>query len=224
MVSEEKRGAFSHALRRWRGQRGLSQIELALAAETTQRYVSFIESGRSLPGRGMVIRLGEALDLPLRERNALLLAAGYAPAYRETSFDDPKLGPVRRALDRILEGHLPYPAVVVDRHGDLVAGNEAFWGLTDGVAPELLTTPVNIPRVLLHPKGMAPRIINPDAWAWHVIDALSREEDINPARAARRWSLGSRPSFRSGRPRRPPITWASPYPFGFAHGRASFSS
>ena len=83
MVSEEKRGAFSQALRRWRGQRGMSQIELALAAETTQRYVSFIESGRSLPGRGMVIRLGEALDLPLRERNALLLAAGYAPVYRE---------------------------------------------------------------------------------------------------------------------------------------------
>ena len=138
MVKERKRGAFANALRRWRGQRGMSQIELALGAETTQRHVSFIESGRSLPGRGMVIRLSEALDLPLRGRNAPLLSAGYAPVYGETRFDDPKLGPVRRALERILEGHLPYPAVIVDRHGDLVAGNEAFWDLTHGVAPELL--------------------------------------------------------------------------------------
>jgi transcriptional regulator with XRE-family HTH domain len=160
----------------------MSQIALAMGAETTQRYVSFIESGRSLPGRGMIIRLAEALDLQLRGRNALLLAAGYAPVYRETHFDDPKLGHLRRALEHILAGHLPYPAVIVDRHGDLVAGNEAFWGLTDTVAPELLAQPVSIPRLLLHPKGMAPRIINLDTWAWHVIEALSREEEHHPSK------------------------------------------
>ena len=181
MSMETKRNAFANALRYWRSKRGMSQIALAMAAETTQRHVSFIESGRSLPGKGMIIRLAEALDLPLRGRNALLLAAGYAPAYRETRFDDPRLGPLRHALEHILAAHLPYPAVIVDGHGDLVAGNEAFRSLTDTVAPELLVPPVSIPRLLLHPKGMAPRIINLDTWAWHVIEALGREEERHPS-------------------------------------------
>ena len=128
----------------------------------------------------MVVRLAEALKVPLRERNALLLAAGYAPAYQETRFDDPKLDPVRTALERILRGHLPYPAVVVDRHGDLVSANDAFWALTEGVAPELLVPPVNVSRLLLHPHGMAPRILNLDQWAWHIIDALRQETARNP--------------------------------------------
>lgn len=187
MVREKKRDTLADALRHWRAQRGMSQIALAMAAGTTQRYVSFIESGRSLPGRGMVVRLAEALDLPLRGRNAMLLAAGYAPVYRETPFDDPKLGPLRVALEHVLAGHLPYPAVIVNRDGDLVMGNEAFRDLTDTVAPELLVPPVSIPRLLLHPKGMASRIVNLDTWAWHIIEALYREEDRHPSK--RRESL-----------------------------------
>jgi transcriptional regulator with XRE-family HTH domain len=172
--------ALAAALRAWRQRRRVSQLELAERAGTTQRHVSFIESGRSVPGRAMVVRLAESLEVPLRERNALLLAAGYAPAYAETRFDDPRLDPVRTALARILDGHRPYPAVIVDRHGDLVAANAAFWALTDGVAAHLRAPPVNVPRLLLHPQGMAPRIVNLDQWAWHVIDALHQEAIRNP--------------------------------------------
>jgi transcriptional regulator with XRE-family HTH domain len=175
-----ERSELATALRGWRGRRRVSQLELALNAGTTQRHVSFIESGRPLPGRGMVLRLAEALELPLRERNALLLAAGYAPAYEETRLNDPKLGPVLAALERILDGHLPYPAVTTNRHGDLVSGNRAFWALTQGAAEDLLAPPVSIPRLLLHPSGMAPRILNLDVWAWHVLDALRREAVRNP--------------------------------------------
>ena len=180
MAGGSKHNELARALRGWRTRRRVSQLELALRAGTTQRHLSFIEGGRSVPGRAMVVRLAEALEVPLRERNALLLAAGYAPAYHETRFDDPKLDPVRTALARILDGHLPYPAVIVDRHGDLVAANDAFWSLTDGVAAPLREPPVNLPRLLLHPHGMAPRIANLDQWAWHVIDALRQETMRNP--------------------------------------------
>jgi transcriptional regulator with XRE-family HTH domain len=173
-------GELAAALRGWRGRRRVSQLQLALSAGTTQRHVSFIESGRSVPGRGMVLRLAEALEVPLRERNALLLAGGYAPAYEETSLNDPKLRSVREALERILAGHLPYPAVVTDRNGDLVDANRAFWALTEGVDEDLLVPPVSVARVLLHPKGMAPRVLNLDVWAWHVIDALEREAARHP--------------------------------------------
>jgi transcriptional regulator with XRE-family HTH domain len=180
MASQPSRATFAEALRESRRRRRVSQLELAFRAGTTQRHVSFVENGRSVPGRGMVVRLAEALELPLRERNALLLSAGYAPAYRETQLQDHELDPVREALERILEGHHPYPAVITDRDGDLVSGNAAFRTLTLGVAPELLTAPISIPRVLLHPKGLAPRIINLDVWAWHVIDALRRNATRDP--------------------------------------------
>ena len=171
---------FPQALRsRWAG-RQVSQLELALRAGTTQRHLSFLESGRSVPGRAMVVRLAESLQLPLRERNALLVAAGYAPAYPETSLDDPALAPVRTALGHILTGHLPYPAVVVDRHGDLIAANDAFDVLTDGVAAELLAPPANVYRLALHPDGMAPRILNSAQWAHHVIDRLHQEALHSP--------------------------------------------
>jgi transcriptional regulator with XRE-family HTH domain len=117
---------FATSIRAWRSGRRVRQLELAHRAGTTQRHVSFIESGRSVPGRGMILRLAEVLEVPLRERNALLLAAGYAPAYEETRFEDAGLEPVRAALERILEGHLPYPAVIVDRHSDLYSANDAF--------------------------------------------------------------------------------------------------
>jgi transcriptional regulator with XRE-family HTH domain len=180
VAGQSEHTGFAAALRAWRRRRRVSQLELALRAGTTQRHVSFIESGRSAPGRAMVVRLAESLEIPLRERNVLLLAAGYAPAYQESRFDDPVLDPVRAALARILQGHLPSPAVVVDRHGDLVAANDAFGVLTDGVAGQLREPPVNVPRLLLHPHGMAPRIANLDQWAWHVIDALRQETTRNP--------------------------------------------
>jgi hypothetical protein len=128
----------------------------------------------------MVVRLAEALEVPLRERNALLLAAGYAPAYPENDFDAPALGAIRGALERVLEGHMPYPAVITDRYGDLVSANGAFEILTEGVARSLLEPPVSVARLFLHPDGIAPRIENLDEWAWHVIVALRREAARNP--------------------------------------------
>lgn len=181
MTSGRERGAFAEDLRGWRRRRGVSQIELALRAGTTQRHLSFIESGRSAPGRAMVIRLAESLEVPLRERNVLLLSAGYAPAYQETHWDDDELAPVRAALAGVLRGHEPYPAIVVDRRGDLVAANDAFGVITAGVAAHLLAPRANIPRLLLHPEGLAPRIANLDEWAWHVIDGLRRQADRDPA-------------------------------------------
>ncbi|WP_046501102.1 helix-turn-helix domain-containing protein [Streptomyces odonnellii] len=173
-------GGLGSALREWRTRRRVSQLELAMRAGSTQRHVSFIESGRSMPGRSMIIRLAESLEVPIRERNELLLAAGFAPAYPQTRLDDPQLEPIRTALERILHGHLPYPAVVVNRYGDLVSANAAFHALTAGVAPRLLAPPVSVPRVLLHPQGLAARIVNLDEWAWHIIDSVQVENARNP--------------------------------------------
>jgi transcriptional regulator with XRE-family HTH domain len=171
----EPASRFGVALRGWRALRRLSQLELALRVGTTQRHVSFMESGRSVPGRGMVVRVAESLGLTLRERNGLLLTAGYAPGYPETRLDDPALAPVLDALRRLLDGHRPYPALVVDRYGDLVTANDAFGLLTEGVAPELLVPPVNVLRLALHPRGMAPRIVNFDDWARHVLERPHQE-------------------------------------------------
>ncbi|MGD1217704.1 MULTISPECIES: helix-turn-helix domain-containing protein [Streptomyces] len=164
--------AFARELLRWRTARRVSQLELASRAGTTQRYVSFMERGRSLPGREIVIRLAESLELTLRERNALLLAAGYAPAFTESSLDAVALKPVREALDGILEGHLPYPAVVAGPRGELVAANAAFDVLTEGAAPGLLAPPVNVLRLALHPRGMGPRVVNLDVWGRHIVESL----------------------------------------------------
>jgi transcriptional regulator with XRE-family HTH domain len=144
---------FASELRRWRSRRNWSQLDLAIRADTTQRHLSFLEQGRSRPGRAMVVRLAESLGLSLRERNELLLAAGFAPVYSESRLDGPELGPVRDALDRILDGHMPYPAVVVRPYGELVAANPAFAVLTEGAAPELLQPPVNVLR-LATPAGL----------------------------------------------------------------------
>lgn len=157
-------GHCGHALRRVRARRKLSQLELAQRAGTTQRHLSFIESGRSTPGRGLVIRLAESLELPLRERNDLLLAFDYAPAYPESNLQDPALLPVLAALQHILDGHLPFPAIIVNC-GELVAANPAFQAFTDDVAPELLTPPINAYRLALHPRGLGPRICNLAEWA-----------------------------------------------------------
>ncbi len=152
-----------------------SQLDLAIRAGTTQRYMSFLEQGRSRPGRAMVVRLAESLGLSLRERNALLLAAGYAPVFAESSLDAPELRAVRAALDGILQGHMPYPAVVVRPYGNLVAANAALAVLTEGAAPDLLEPPVNVLRLVLHPDGMGRRVENLPEWGRHVIESLRNQ-------------------------------------------------
>lgn len=180
MATDAPSIGVAELLRGWRERRRVSQLELALSAGTTQRHVSFIERGRSLPGRGMIVRLAEALEVPLRERNELLLAAGYAPAYPQTALDDPTLDPVRGALERILEGHVPYPAVVTDRAGDLVSANDPFSALVNGIPKSLREPRLNLARVLLHPDGLGPRVINMNEWGRHVIDGLTRKSQRHP--------------------------------------------
>jgi len=164
--------AFGRDLRGWRVRRRWSQLELALRAGTTQRHLSFIEQGRSRPGREIVIRLAEALGLSLRERNALLLAAGYAPAFAESALNGTALGAVQAALRGILVGHMPYPAVVVRPYGQLVLANDAFGILTEGARSDLLEPPVNVLRLALHPAGAARRVENLAQWGRHIIESL----------------------------------------------------
>jgi transcriptional regulator with XRE-family HTH domain len=161
-------------LREWRTRRHLSQLELALDAGISARHLSFVETGRSRPSAEMVLHLAEQLDVPLRDRNALLLAAGYAPRYDEHSLDDPAMEPVREAIQRVLDGHSPFPAVVVDRHWNLVAANQSALMLLDGVAAHLLEPPLNVLRASLHPEGMAPRIANLEEWREHLLARLAR--------------------------------------------------
>jgi transcriptional regulator with XRE-family HTH domain len=154
----------------------LSQLDLSLEAEVSTRHLSFVETGRSTPSRELVLHLAEHLEVPLRERNTLLLAAGYAPTYRQTPLDADDMAPVRDAVEKILAGHDPYPAVVVDRHWNLVAANAALLAvLTDGVDPELLAPPANVLRASLHPDGLAPRIVNFRQWTDHLLERLDRQ-------------------------------------------------
>jgi transcriptional regulator with XRE-family HTH domain len=163
---------FAGELRRWRRSRRWSQLELAVRAGTTQRHLSFIEQGRSSPGRTLVVRLAESLELSLRERNALLLTAGYAPIFPESPLDDLALRPVRAAIEQILEGHLPYPAIVVRPYGEVVAANAAVDVLTAGAARHLLQPPVNVLRLAVHPEGMAARVSNLAEWGRHIVENL----------------------------------------------------
>src|SRR5690349_14130639 len=156
-------------LRTWRTRRRLSQLDLALDANVSARHLSFVETGRSRPSEQMVRHLAETLDVPLRERNRLLLAAGYAPAYSQRSLHEPELAPIKTALDQLLDAHEPFPAVVVDRSWTLVAANSAVALLTQGVAGHLLEPPANVLRIALHPDGMAPRITNLGQWRAHLL-------------------------------------------------------
>jgi transcriptional regulator with XRE-family HTH domain len=172
---------FGELLRDWRRRRRLSQLDLALEAEVSARHLSFIETGRSRPSRELVLHLSEHLDVPLRERNSLLLAAGYAPMFRETPLDADSMAPVRAALDKVLAGHEPYPAVIVDRAWDLVSANRAALAvLADGVDPELLAPPVNAMRVCLHPDGLAPRTTNLAEYGGHLLVRLRRQVALAP--------------------------------------------
>jgi transcriptional regulator with XRE-family HTH domain len=164
-------------LREWRQRRRLSQLDLALEAGVSARHVSFVETGRSRPSPEMVLHLAEELDVPLRDRNRLLLAAGYAPVFEQHDLDDPEMTPVRQALQLILDGHEPYPAVVVDASWEMVAANSSVALLTEGVAPHLLEPPLNVLRVSLHPEGVAPRIANLPAWRAHLLHRLRRQVD-----------------------------------------------
>jgi transcriptional regulator with XRE-family HTH domain len=174
MTATIRRPRIGELLREWRQRRRMSQLDLALEAGVSARHLSFIETGRSKPSAAMVVQLAERLEVPLRERNLLLLAAGYAPAYAQRELTAPEMGPVRAAIDRVLAGHEPFPALVVDRHWGMVAANSAVALLTDGVSPELLEPPVNVLRLSLHPGGVAPRIVNLDEWRAHVLDGLGR--------------------------------------------------
>jgi transcriptional regulator with XRE-family HTH domain len=164
--------------REWRQRRRLSQLELALKADVSARHLSFVETGRSQPSREMVLHLAEQLDIPLRERNGLLLAAGFAPAYTERPFQDPVLAGAREAVERVLAGHEPYPAIAVDRHWTLVAFNRAIAPLLSCVAPALQQPPINVLRNSLHPDGMASRIANLREWRAHIFARLRRQIDV----------------------------------------------
>jgi transcriptional regulator with XRE-family HTH domain len=168
-----------YLLREWRQRRNLSQLELANGSAISARHLSFVETGRSRPSREMVLHLADRLDVPLRDRNRLLLAAGYAPIFGERPLEAEELSPVREALTRFLDAHAPYPAIVVDRHWNLLLGNRASTLLSDGVAPELLEPPANVHRIALHPRGMAPRIVNFEEWSGHLLHRLRREAELS---------------------------------------------
>jgi transcriptional regulator with XRE-family HTH domain len=169
---------FGEQLREWRQRRHLSQLELATEVDISARHLSFVETGRSQPSRGMVLKLAENLDVPLRERNALLISAGYAPMYGALALSDPAMSAARAALELILAGHEPYPAMLVDRHWNLVSANKAAQRFLAHIAPELLQPPVNVLRGTLHPRGFSTRIENLPQWRSHVLARVARDLEL----------------------------------------------
>ncbi|WP_437942452.1 helix-turn-helix domain-containing protein [Sorangium sp. So ce341] len=219
-------------LREWRQRRRMSQLDLACQADISTRHLSFLETGRAQPSREMVLHLAERLDVPLRDRNQLLVAAGFAPLYPERSLDDPALAAARKAVDLVLAGHEPYPAVAIDRHWTLVAANGALGPLLAGADPALLRPPVNVLHLSLHPQGLAPRIENAAEWRAHLLARLRRQievsadpvlvkllEDLNryppPPEGSRRPEPGREPS---------PVAIAVPLRLRTEHGVLSFLS
>jgi transcriptional regulator with XRE-family HTH domain len=162
-------------LREWRQRRHLSQLDLAGDAEISARHLSFVETGRSAPSRDMVLKLAERLDVPLRERNVLLVAAGFAPAFPQRSLDDPALNSAREAINMILKAHEPNPALAYDRHWNLVSANRMLAPLLEGVPPRLLGEPLNVLRLAFDPEGLAPRTVNLPEWAAHLLERLHRQ-------------------------------------------------
>ncbi|MFI6250798.1 helix-turn-helix domain-containing protein [Streptomyces sp. NPDC051016] len=172
-------------LRAWRERRRVSQLELALRADSSARHISFVETGRSRPSEEMVLRLAEHLDIPVRERNALLLAAGYAPRYPETPLDDPALAALRDGMERLIRGYEPYPALVVDATYTVVAANRGIALLLEGVPESLLAPAPNAMRLTLHPEGLAPRIRNLRAWRGHLLEQMERQIALHRSTALR---------------------------------------
>ncbi|MDB5588759.1 MAG: family transcriptional regulator [Devosia sp.] len=168
-------GSIGEKLHDWRRRRRLSQLDLASDADISARHLSFIETGRSKPSRPMLLKLAETLDIPLRERNAWLLAAGFAPIFPERPLDDAALRPTLDLLETLLAAHQPFPALAIDRHWTLVRANAAITPLLEGIAPFLLEPPVNVLRLSLHPQGLAPRIANLFEWKAHLLHRLARQ-------------------------------------------------
>jgi transcriptional regulator with XRE-family HTH domain len=192
-------------LREWRQRRRLSQLDLASEAEISTRHLSFLETGRSQPSRDMVLHLAERLEIPLRERNLLLVAAGFAPVFPERPLQDPALDAARKAIDLVLAGHEPYPALAVDRHWQLVAANSAVTRLMAGAEASLLRPPVNVLRLSLHPQGIAPRIANYHEWRAHLLVRLRRQVDLtaDPVLTALLTELAAFPAPPGAKPARP---------------------
>ena len=162
-------------LREWRQRRHLSQLDLAGDAEISARHLSFVETGRSAPSRDMVLKLAERLDVPLRERNVLLVAAGFAPAFPQRSLDDPALKSAREAINLVLKAHEPNPALAYDRHWNLVTANRMVAPLLAGIPQRLLGQPFNVLRLAFHPEGLAPRTVNLAEWCAHLLERLHRQ-------------------------------------------------
>jgi transcriptional regulator with XRE-family HTH domain len=176
VLTARPRPVVGALLRQWRLRRRLSQLELSVRADISTRHLSFLETGRSAPSREMVLQLAERLEVPLRDRNQLLLAAGFAPAYGQTPLDAPAMASVRAAVRQVLTGHEPYPAVVVDRYWDIVDLNASVGVLTGRISPALLEGPTaNVLRASLHPDGMAPHIVNLGEWRGHLLSRLHRQ-------------------------------------------------
>jgi transcriptional regulator with XRE-family HTH domain len=172
LASSSEVGDF---LREWRQRRRLSQLDLAGDAAISTRHLSFVETGRAMPSRDMLLRLADHLDIPLRARNQMLNSAGFAAVYPERPLDAPEMAAAHRAVEIVLAAHAPFPALAVDRHWTLVAGNEAVGPLLAGVSATLLQPPVNVLRLSLHPQGLAPRIDNLSEWRTHVLARLQRQ-------------------------------------------------
>jgi transcriptional regulator with XRE-family HTH domain len=176
-LATSQQAGVGDLLRQWRQRRRLSQLELAVEAEISTRHLSFVENGRSVPSRSMLMRLADRLDMPLRARNEMLHAAGFAALYSERALDAPEMSVARRTVDAVLNAHAPFPALAVDRHWTLVASNSAVAPLLAGVAPELVQGPVNVLRLSLHPQGLAPRIDNLAEWRAHLLARLQQQID-----------------------------------------------
>jgi transcriptional regulator with XRE-family HTH domain len=194
-VTTLTRPPVGELLRVWRQRRRLSQLDLANEAEVSARHLSFLETGRARPSREMLLRLAERLEVPLRERNELLLAAGFAPAYGRRALDSPDMAAVTRALDLVLTAYEPFPAVVVDRSWELVTANASVALFLDGVPAHLLEPPANVLRLSLHPEGLAPRIANLPQWRAHLLHRLGREAHLtgDPGLAALHRELAALP-------------------------------
>ena len=165
-------------LREWRQRRRLTQLDLALDADVSPRHLSFVETGRAQPSREMLLHLSEELEIPLRERNTLLVAAGFAPMYRERKLDDAALARAHEAIDLVLEAQKPFPAFALDRHWNIAASNRALQELYEGVDQRLLQPPVNAMRLSLHPRGVAPRIENLAEWRAHLLARLRKQVEL----------------------------------------------
>ena len=213
-------------LREWRTRRRMSQMDLALDTEMSTRHLSFIETGRSKPSAEMLGRLADCLEVPHRARNALLLAAGYAPDYRERPLDSDEMAGMRAIVEHVLKGHEPYPALAVDRHWNMVAANDAIAILIEQVSPALLAPPINVLRIALHPDGLAPQIANYAMWRAHILHRLDLqiEASADPALAVLRHEIAGYAAEANDNDAGPVNSIAVPLVLDTIAGRISFVS